>query len=125
MAAESRSAVLKAIVGNFVITLAKAFAATLSGSGAMAAEAIHSLVDTLNQCLLLIGHHRSMMKPTPRFPYGFGAEASFWGLLAAIGILVFGGGYTLQHGISELRHPQLPVQIELAFGVLSCNARAA
>ncbi len=117
--ASSKSAVIKAVLGNGTITIAKGIATFVSGSGAMMAETIHSLVDTLNQCLLLLGHQRSLRKPTAKHPYGFGPEADFWGLLAAIGILVFGGLWTLQHGIAALFKPVAPTNVPLVLGILA------
>lgn len=119
--ASSRAAIVRAIAGNGFVTLAKFVAWSLTGSGAMLAEGIHSLVDTLNQGLLLIGNRRSLLAPTARYPYGFGPEASFWGLLAAIGILVFGGGLSIQHGIHGLAHPELPQNLGVALGVLALS----
>ncbi|MCA9641082.1 MAG: cation transporter, partial [Myxococcales bacterium] len=113
----SRAAVVRAILGNALVTLAKAAAWLVTGSGAMLAETFHSLVDTLNQGLLLIGQKRSLLAPTRRHPFGFGPEASFWGLLAAIGILVFGGGLSIQHGLHGLVHPEVPRNLEWALGV--------
>lgn len=117
-AAGSSRAVITAIIGNLIVTLAKAGAAAVSGSGAMIAESVHSLVDTLNQCLLLVGHRRSLYQPTPRFPYGFGAEVSFWGLLAAIGISALGGGLTILHAIHALQHPTVPSNVGWVYLVL-------
>ena len=119
--ASSRAAIVRAIAGNAFVTLAKAGAWLITGSGAMLAESIHSLVDTLNQGLLLIGNRRSLLAPTEKYPYGFGPEASFWGLLAAIGILVFGGGMSIQHGIHGLSHPELPQNLGWALGVLALS----
>ncbi len=116
---KSKSAVVKAIVGNAVVTVAKSIAWVFSGSGALLAETVHSLVDTLNQCLLLVGYQRSQKEPTKRHPYGFGVEESFWGLLAAIGILVFGGGISIQHGVHALLHPKVPDRILLVLALLA------
>ena len=118
---DSRAAVVRAIAANAVITVGKGGAWLVTGSGAMLAETIHSFVDTLNQCLLLVGERRSLLAPTERHPFGFGPEASFWGLLAAIGILVFGGGLTLQHGIHALAHPEVPENLMWALGVLAVS----
>jgi cation diffusion facilitator family transporter len=101
---DSKSAVILAIAGNAIITVGKGTAAVLSGSGALIAETVHSFVDTLNQCLLLVGYNRSRLAPTRKHPFGYGIEANFWGLLAAIGILVFGGGISTWHGIEALLH---------------------
>jgi len=116
--AHNKSAVVKAIIGNGLVALFKGIAAFLSGSGAMLAETIHSVVDTLNQCLLLIGVTRAARHPTLQHPYGFGIEASFWGLLAAIGIMVFGGGWTILHGLEQLAHPDVPTHLIWVFSVL-------
>jgi solute carrier family 30 (zinc transporter), member 9 len=114
----SKSAIVKAIVGNGIITVVKSIAWVFSGSGSMLSEAIHSLVDTLNQGLLLIGDTRALMKPTKKHPYGFGMEANYWGLLAAMGILAFGGGLSIEHGIASLQNPHPSENLELALGVL-------
>ncbi len=113
-----KAAVIKAIIGNTLVTIAKGVAAIFSGSGAMVAECIHSFVDTLNQCLLLIGVHRSNQKATKQHPYGFGIEANFWGLLAAIGILFLGGGLTIQHALHSIHNPQMPEALTLTFSIL-------
>lgn len=114
----SKSAIVKAIIGNAVVTVAKFIAYVFSGSGSMLSEAIHSLVDTLNQGLLFIGEHRSVLRANFRHPFGYGIEANFWGLLAAIGIMVFGGGISIQHGIHALSHPVVPTGIPLVMGIL-------
>jgi len=119
MAADhSKSAIMKAIVGNAFITVVKFIAWAVSGSGSMLSETIHSLVDTLNQGLLLIGDTRSLMKPTPKHPFGFGMEANYWGLLAAMGILAFGGGLSIEHGIASLSDSHMATHLEWALGVL-------
>lgn len=115
---DSRAAIVRAIAANAFITVGKAGAWLVTGSGAMLAETIHSFVDTLNQGLLLIGERRSLLEPTERHPFGFGPEASFWGLLAAIGILVFGGGLAIQHGLHALSNPEVPENLIWAIGVL-------
>ena len=112
-------AVVKAIVGNAFVTVIKAVAWLVSGSGAMAAETIHSMVDTLNQCLLLVGSKRAQKAATERYPYGFGMEANFYAVLAAVGILVFGGGLSIQHAIHGLQHPEMPEQIGMVLGILA------
>ena len=114
----SKSAIVKAIAGNGIITIVKSIAWVFSGSGSMLSEAIHSLVDTLNQGLLLIGDTRALMQPTKKHPYGFGMEANYWGLLAAMGILAFGGGLSIKHGLASLQNPHPPENLTLALGVL-------
>lgn len=114
----SKSAIVKAIVGNAIITIAKGVAAAMSGSGAMFAETIHSLVDTLNQGLMLIGQKRAVRPANDRFPYGFGPEGNFWCLLASIGVFIFGGGMTLQHGLHAIADPHMPQRITLVMIIL-------
>ncbi|MEM6531612.1 MAG: cation diffusion facilitator family transporter [Myxococcota bacterium] len=118
MAGQGQSAVVKAIIGNGVITLAKSVTAVVSGSGALRAEAIHSLVDTLNQVFLYIGDRAAARTPSRRFQYGYGAEANFWGLLAAIGVLLFGGIQTIVHGVEAFGHPEVPTDPVWIFSVL-------
>ncbi|MHC4994511.1 MAG: cation diffusion facilitator family transporter, partial [Planctomycetota bacterium] len=114
----SKTAVIMAIIGNGLITIAKGVATAMSGSGAMLAETIHSLIDTLNQCLMLLGQRRSVKPANDMFPYGFGPENNFWCLLASIGVFIFGGGMTIQHGVHALKEPHMPGHIKLIMIVL-------
>lgn len=114
-------AVVAAVVGNALVTLIKAGAAIVSGSSVMFSEAIHSLADTLNQLLLLIGVHRSFKKPDIDFGYGYGNERFFWALLSACGIFFVGAGVTIYNGVYALMHPE-PIEIHaLVFAVLATS----
>src|SRR4051812_17270610 len=86
--------VAAAIGGNLFVTVIKFFAASLSGSSSMLSEAIHSLADTINQILLLIGLGRSTKKADVDFEYGYGNERFFWALISACGVLFVGAGVT-------------------------------
>ncbi|MCE9541815.1 cation diffusion facilitator family transporter [Candidatus Kaiserbacteria bacterium] len=97
--------VIAALVGNVVVTVIKTAVAITSGSSAMFSEAVHSLADTLNQSLLLIGVRRSRKAPDEEFGYGYGFERFFWALISACGIFFVGAGITIYHGISTLLHP--------------------
>src|SRR3989338_9346919 len=110
--------VVFALVGNAAVTAAKFFAASVSGSSSMFSEAIHSLADTLNQLLLLIGLRRSLMKPDEDYEYGYGNELSFWALISACGIFFIGAGVTTYHGISTLINPHAIEISVVAFAVL-------
>ena len=113
--------VVAALGANFLITLIKAGAASVSGSSVMFSEAIHSLADTLNQLLLLIGVGRSTKKANEDFDYGYGQERFFWALISACGIFFIGAGVTLYRGITSLLHPQ-PLEIHaLVFVVLAAS----
>ena len=97
--------VAAAVIGNTIVTIIKFFAASVSGSSSMFSEAIHSLADTANQILLLIGLRRSLKKADDNFEYGYGNELSFWALISACGIFFVGAGVTAYHGITSFLHP--------------------
>ncbi len=73
--------VIFALIGNIFVTCLKTFVAILSGSTSMFAESIHSLADTLNQALLLVGLKRSKKPADDRRGYGYGIERFFWSLI--------------------------------------------
>lgn len=94
--------VIAAAVGNFLVCIAKFVGFLVSGSGAMFSEAVHSLADTANQVLLVIGVKRSVRQPNEEFNYGYGKERFIWALISACGIFFIGCGVTVYHGISSL-----------------------
>ena len=98
--------VYAAIVGNVGIAISKFAAAAFTGSSSMIAEGIHSSVDTANDCLLILGIHRSQRPPDPTHPFGHGKELYFWTLLVAVFIFGVGGGMGLYEGITHLIHPE-------------------
>lgn len=115
----SKGAVVAAIVGNFLVMVAKFVAYFATGSGAMLSEGIHTFADLLNQILLLVGIKRSVNLPNDNYAYGYGAERYVWALISAVGIFFLGCGVTVYHGISSLLHPHEPMsQYGWAFGVL-------
>ncbi len=95
MSAESTRAVLTAIATNLIITVMKAGAATLSQSASMMNEAIHSLMDTGNQCLLLLGLQQGRRKPDADHAFGHGQKKYLWNLWSAIGLFSIGCGLGL------------------------------
>ena len=106
MAGSSTTSVIWSITANGLVTIAKFGAFLVSGSGAMLSETLHSMADTANQTLLLVGIKRSDRGPDPRHPFGYGRERFFWGLVSALGIFFLGAGVTVYHGIHSLMHPE-------------------
>ena len=110
----SKGAVVAAIVGNFLVMIAKFVAYFATGSGAMLSEGIHTFADLLNQILLLVGIKRSVHDPNDKYAYGYGAERYVWALISAVGIFFLGCGVTVYHGISSLLHESIFSQLARA-----------
>jgi cation diffusion facilitator family transporter len=102
---ESRVVVLGATAANLAIAAAKFVAAGVTGSAAMLAEGIHSVVDTANELLLLLGLRRSGRPPDADHPFGHGKEIYFWGLVVAVLLFGVGGGLTIWEGVLHVAHP--------------------
>ena len=100
----SRALVLLALTANGLIAVMKFFAAAISGSAAMLAEAFHSLADTGNQVFLLRGTAASKFKPTVQFPFGRGKEIYFWSFMVAVVLFVGGGVVAFTQGLDKIRH---------------------
>jgi cation diffusion facilitator family transporter len=103
--ADSRIAVYGAISANVAIAVSKFGVAAITGSAAMLSEAVHSLVDTGNGVLLLVGERLSKRPPTDEHPFGHGKELYFWGLIVAVVVFGLGGGASVYEGILHIRHP--------------------
>lgn len=117
----SRFVVYVALFGNLGIAIAKFAAAAISGSSAMLSEGVHSLVDTINEVLLLHGLRRAARKPTPTHPFGYGRELYFWSFIVALLVFAMGAGVSLYEGVQHLRHPQPAQNHGLAYAVLGIS----
>ncbi len=121
--AHSRTVIFAALAGNTAIAVTKFAAAILTGSSAMMSEAIHSVVDTGNQLLLLNGLRRAAKPPTERHPLGYGLQLYFYTFVVAVLIFGVGAIVSVLHGVERIRNPE-PIEnawvnyAVLAFGVI-------
>ncbi len=104
-ASGSKKVVIAALAGNGLIAVFKFAAAVFTGSSAMLSEGIHSLVDTLNQGLLLHGLKRAARPADEIHPFGYGREIYFWAFVVAILIFAVGAGVSIYEGVEKLKHP--------------------
>jgi cation diffusion facilitator family transporter len=115
----SSKAVVAACLANGGIAIAKIVGFLLTGAASMLAEAVHSLADTGNQALLLLGQRRGQRQPTERHPFGYGRERYFWSFIVALVLFALGSVYAIYEGIHRVLHPT-PLEAPLvAVGILS------
>jgi cation diffusion facilitator family transporter len=117
--ANSLRAILLALGANFAIFIAKLIAAVMTGSGAMLAEAVHSLADCANQGLLLIGMRQAKRPPSMEYPLGWGRVMYFWSFLVAMLLFSVGGMFSIYEGVHKIGHPEPLSWPWLAVGVLT------
>ena len=97
--------IVTALVANFTIAVAKFFGFFITSSSAMLAEAVHSVADTSNQALLLLGKKRSEKLPSEMRQFGFGRERFFWAFVVSLVLFSLGSMYAIYEGIEKIRHP--------------------
>lgn len=105
MAGGSKKVVYAALFANFGIAIAKFGGALYTGSSAMLSEGVHSLVDTSNQALLLLGMKRSQKPADARHPFGYSREIYFWSFVVAVLLFGAGGAVAIYEGIHKLSDP--------------------
>lgn len=104
--ADSLKSIVYALTANGAIAVAKGVAAWITGSGAMLAEAIHSVADCANQLLLLLGLKRAKRPPSDDYPLGYGKEIYFWSFLVAIFLFSIGGLFSVYEGLHKWHDPE-------------------
>ena len=116
----SNTVIFAALAANLFIAVTKFIAAGVTGSSSILAEAIHSLVDTSNELLLLYGLRRAKLPPDDQFPFGHGKEVYFWSFVVAILVFAVGSGLSIYQGVDHLLYPRRinhPFVIYLVLGM--------
>ena len=106
MSGSSKKTIYAAMIANFAIAITKFFAASVTGSSAMLSEGIHSVVDTGNELLLLLGIRLSKRPPDDSHPFGYGQELYFWTLIVSLFIFAIGGGMSIYEGVNHVMEPE-------------------
>ncbi len=101
----SRKAVVAAFFANMGIAAAKFVGFAITGAASMLAEAIHSVADSSNQGLLLLGGRRARRAASAEHPFGYGRERYFWSFVVAVVLFTLGSLFALYEGVEKLRHP--------------------
>jgi len=110
--------VVLAFAANALVALAKTFAAVITGSASMVAEAAHSWADTGNEIFLLVADRRSKRRPDQTHPLGYGREAYVWSMFAAVGLFVAGAVVSITHGVQQLSAEESAENYTIAYVVL-------
>lgn len=111
-------AVIAALLANLGIAVAKLVGFVVTGSASMLAESIHSVADSGNQGLLLLGGKRASRDEDESHPFGYGRERYFWSFVVALVLFSLGGAFALAEGISKVRHPHEVSSAGIGIGIL-------
>jgi cation diffusion facilitator family transporter len=111
-------AIVAALLANLGIAIAKFVGFLLTRASSLLAESIHSLADTGNQGLLLLGGRRARHRPTAQHPFGYGRERYFWAFVVSVVLFALGSLFALYEGIEKLRHPHELVSPGIAAAIL-------
>jgi cation diffusion facilitator family transporter len=115
----SRKAIVAAFFANLGIAISKIVGFVLTGSAGMLAEAVHSLADTGNQGLLMLGGRRATKAPSRRHPFGFSRERYFFAFVVALVLFTLGGAFAIYEGVEKLLHPHALDSVWVAIVLLS------
>ncbi|MEZ2223258.1 cation diffusion facilitator family transporter [Rhizobium sp. RCC_161_2] len=117
----ARLVVYAALAGNIAVAVTKLAAAIITGSAAMFSEAVHSIVDSGNEGLLLYGYRRSARRPDIVHPLGFGRELYFWSFIVALLLFGLGAGVSLYQGCLHVMAPQAVEHVMVSYVVLGLS----
>lgn len=115
--ASTRTLVI-ALAANLGIAVSKFAAAAITGSSAMLTEGVHSVVDSVNQLLLMWGRRAARKPPDRAHPFGYGRELYFWSFVVAVLVFALGAGVSVYEGLVHIAHPEPAVSPLIAYGVL-------
>jgi cation diffusion facilitator family transporter len=118
----SKRVVYAALLGNFLVAATKFVAAAVTGSSSMLSEAVHSLVDTGNEALLLYGYFRASRPADETHPLGYGREIYFWSFIVSLLLFAIGAGVSIYEGVSHIFDPQAITDATVNFVVLALSA---
>lgn len=114
----SKKAILAAFLANLGIAIAKFVGFLITGASSMLAESIHSLADTTNQGLLVLGGKQAARPATPEHPFGYGRDRYFWAFVVAMVLFLVGGLFAIYEGVEKLRDPHEISSPAVAFAIL-------
>lgn len=115
---ESRGAIFAAFAANIGIAVSKLFAFLITGATTLLAEAVHSIVDSSNQVLLLVGGKQSRQEPTPTHPFGYGRTHYLYAFIVSIVLFSLGGVFAIGEGVEKILHPTVLDAPVVAYAVL-------
>ncbi len=118
MASGAKVVIYAALFGNTAIAVGKFAVAGITGSSAMFSEGVHSLVDTGNQALLLLGLRRAARPPDDAFPFGHGKEVYFWSFVVAMSIFALGAGISIYEGVHRVLDPKPLTNVGWSYAIL-------
>lgn len=119
--ASSKTSIYAALAANLLIAITKFIAGGITNSGAMLAEGVHSVVDTVNELLLLLGLSQARKPADATHPFGYGKELYFWSFIVSILIFGLGGGISIYEGINHIQHPEALERPIINYIVLSLS----
>ena len=114
----SKRAIIAAFLANLGIAISKFVGFIITGSAGMLAEAVHSVADTGNQALLMLGSRRAARHASPEHPFGYGRERYFWAFVVALVLFSLGSLFAIFEGIEKIRHPHEVESLGIAIGIL-------